>query len=597
MNKTKILAIAPYKGMKEAMLSIANHREDINLTVEVGNLKEGLQIVQDNLNNNYDIIISRGGTAQIIEKAVDTPVVEISISVYDVLRAIKLAENYTKKFAIIGYSSITKCAQLLCDLLQYKIDIYTITEDSDVNTELVSLKDNGYDTVLCDVIGFMVARQNGMNAILVTSGAESIEAAFDQAIELSNRFHYIEKQRDLYQMALKESANEVIIYDSKGKLWLSTLSDSEENSEIQTLITNNLSKFIQDTNYRVEKKRKKVLLDIRNKHLMYNDELFIAIYISFKSNSLILDDESISLYNKQEGHDYDLINHFNSLNYSGDMQNTLEEYSRTALPVVIIGEVGTGKDKAATFIYENGPYQNNPFYIIDCELSNEKHWTALLSGDNSPLNTLHTTIYFKNIGKLGNQQISKLYSLLENTNFHKRDRLIFSFVCNGLSLVEDNPIYKYLVKNLSCLTVKMPPLRERTDDIASIATLYISALNTSLGKQIIGFEPEAITLLQNFYWEQNLDQLKRVVRELVVVTQTSYISKENTSKLLKKESPVRSMENVPGSALVNLNQPLSDINYDIVRLVLAEENLNQGKAAERLGISRSTLWRMMKTHE
>lgn len=73
--------------------------------------------------NNYDVILSRGGTAKLIRSAVDLPVAEISISGYDILRTIKLAQNYSGKFAIAGFSSITENAHMICDLLQYDIDI------------------------------------------------------------------------------------------------------------------------------------------------------------------------------------------------------------------------------------------------------------------------------------------------------------------------------------------------------------------------------------------------------------------------------------------------------------------------------------------
>lgn len=596
MNKTRILAIAPYEGMKEAMLSIANHRKDISLTVKVGNLRNGLQIVQETSKVNYDIIISRGGTAQMISKVVDKPIVEIPISVYDVLRAIKLAENYTDKFAIVGYSSITNCARLLCDLLQYKIDIYTITEDSDVNTQLYSLKENGYGLVLCDVIGSMVAGQLGMNAILITSGTESIETAFNQAIELENRFHHIEKQRDLFQMALKQSENEVIIFDIKGNLCYSTLSQSKEDDELLSLAKEALPDFIQDDKFQIEKKWGNYLVTLYNKHIMYDNGPFIVIYLSLIRNSLIIEDDSITLFNNQEESEYDIVNYYNSLNCNGDMRKTIEDYSRTNFPVLIIGETGTGKDKAASLIYENGPYQNNPFYVIDCELTNERRWNSLLTSDNSPLNSRHKTIYFKNIGRLNNDKTSRLLYLLENTNLCTRDRLIFSFTCSNSCSVEDNPGAKHIMNHLSCLTLKLLPLRERTADIQSISTLYISQFNTFLGKQIIGFEPDALTLLQNFHWEHNLDQLKRVIRELVVTTSASYITTESVAKILKKESPVQTLTETPGSAVINLGQSLNDINYDILRIVLTEENMNQGKAAERLGISRSTLWRMVKSH-
>ena len=116
-----MLAVAPYEGMAEAIAAIAKERNDIELTVQTGDLSTGKNIAIELSHNNYDVIISRGGTAELIRSAVEIPVVEVSISVYDVLRAIKLAENYSGKFIIAGFSGITYYARLLCDLLQYYI--------------------------------------------------------------------------------------------------------------------------------------------------------------------------------------------------------------------------------------------------------------------------------------------------------------------------------------------------------------------------------------------------------------------------------------------------------------------------------------------
>ena len=131
MKKIKMLAVAPYEGMAEAITAIAKERNDIELTVQTGDLSTGKNIAIELSHNNYDVIISRGGTAELIRSAVEIPVVEVSISVYDVLRAIKLAENYSGKFVIAGFSGITYYARLLCDLLQYDIDIITFTSEED----------------------------------------------------------------------------------------------------------------------------------------------------------------------------------------------------------------------------------------------------------------------------------------------------------------------------------------------------------------------------------------------------------------------------------------------------------------------------------
>lgn len=115
--RTRILGIAPYDGMRTAMENAAQAYPNVLLDVQTGDLDEGQAIVQNIPPNTYDCIISRGGTADLIRRVTDLPVVDIQISVYDVLRAIKLAENYTDLYAIVGFPSVTESAHTLCSLL------------------------------------------------------------------------------------------------------------------------------------------------------------------------------------------------------------------------------------------------------------------------------------------------------------------------------------------------------------------------------------------------------------------------------------------------------------------------------------------------
>ena len=131
-EKIRILGIAPYEAMKTAMLRLAQNRSELELDVYVGDLHYGVEIVRHHMDEYYDAIISRGGTAELIEQVADVPVVEISLSVYDILRAMKLAENYKERYAIVGFPSITGSAHVLCDLLRYQIDIFTIHSGDEV---------------------------------------------------------------------------------------------------------------------------------------------------------------------------------------------------------------------------------------------------------------------------------------------------------------------------------------------------------------------------------------------------------------------------------------------------------------------------------
>lgn len=591
----KILAIAPYPGMAEGFHLIADKRSDVSITIETGNLQTGVKIAKENIHNNFDVIISRGGTASLIRKEFDIPVVDVAISVYDMLRAIKLAENYTDKFAIVGYPSITDCARTLCDLLQYQIDIVTFHHDAEVSDTLHNLKKQGYSMALCDMIASTTARQIGMNSILITSGPESIENSIEEAVRLCQSFHFVHKQKELFQKMFLESDSKALLFTGDGKLTFSSFGDCEEDLDLLNYTKKILPTLLANPIYRTECKYRSYIVSIHSKHIFYENQLYLAVYINKKELLSYPEDNCLTVYNKSKTSEEDLNIHNNTTVYIGNLHSTIEDYAKSSFPVLIIGEAGTGKDKAASLIYENGPYQNNPYYIIDCSLVIEKKWTYFFENENSPFCSACSTIYLKHIEYLNETVSSHLITLLDYTNVSRRNRLIFSVTSTTHeyhSILTD-----YLFNKFSCLTLCIPPLRERSEDIPSIISIYLNQLNTSIGKEIIGFEPEALKLVQAFPWKENLDQFKRILRELAVTTHGFYITKENTLRMLKKEMPFIASPDIPGTVSINLNQSLDDINYDIVRLVLEEEDGSQGKAAKRLGIGRSTLWRMIKSHQ
>ena len=85
------------------------------------------------------------------------------------------------------------------------------------------------------------------------------------------------------------------------------------------------------------------------------------------------------------------------------------------------------------------------------------------------------------------------------------------------------------------MTIHLPPLRERMEELPTISSLYLGNLNVELARQIIGFEPEAMALLETYDWPCNYTQFKRVINELAVITSTPYISARDVRSLLEKE--------------------------------------------------------------
>ena len=177
----------------------------------------------------------------------------------------------------------------------------------------------------------------------------------------------------------------------------------------------------------------------------------------------------------------------------------------------------------------------------------------------------------------------------------RRNRFIFSYTL-GSDKQETDTVCQTFMNELSCLVLRIPPLRERVQDIPNITTLYISQANVEFGKQVVGLESEAMELMQQFGWPQNLAQFKRVIRQLIISTNDYYIKLTLCVRPSPRKAPVPSIPSsfTPGYEILNLNQNLDSINYDVSRIVLEQEHMNKTKTAERLGISRSTLWRILQ---
>ena len=124
-------------------------------------------------------------------------------------------------------------------------------------------------------------------------------------------------------------------------------------------------------------------------------------------------------------------------------------------------------------------------------------------------------------------------------------------------------------------------------------------MNIRLTKPLIGIETDALRLLEDYEWPHNYTQFQRVMEELVTVSQSSMLNVDEVQTVLKKENIIATVSEKAEDANINLdlNQTLDTINYDIVCKVLEEEQGNKSAASDRLGISRSTLWRFLKKNQ
>lgn len=590
MYPVRILGIAPYPGLARIMQQLAAQRPEVQLVTKIGNMSNWRNALDSVPSSSYDVIISRGGTARILSRFVHVPVVEITTSVYDMLCSLRNAQGYTGKIAVVGHSNVTDRATQLAEIMQYDIIVCPIDDNADIRQEILRLKQDGCDLILGDNVSQHNAEELGLNSMLITSSEQSVQDALDEAVQLVRAQGNFAKQNELFRQLIQNEWDELVVFRPDGHLYYSTQSENSEAKAFHEMLRQHLPSMSElpiETEYQWNDQ----FWRLSGRLIHIQQEAFIALRLKKSNYSLFSRDNGVTLSNQQELQAIDAQSASIPV-CVGSVSATIEAYSPTPFPVLLLGEEGTGKDYAAIKLYRSGQNRQNALITLDCQVICKRRWKQLLEREDSPLLNIGLTFYFKNLDHLCDEQAEELFRFMENSCAYRRNRMIFS------AQHDNNYQCTYLQGHFSTLVLRLPPLRERRKDIPNLLSLCVNQLNVLLGKQVVGFTSDALASMENFPWDGNLAQLDRVVRTLVTKANGPFIDRASVDDVLQAEQPgIGVSQNAPGYHLINLRQSLADIEYDVVRLVLQEENNNQSKAARRLNMGRSTLWNMLKKHE
>lgn len=591
-TRTRILGIAPYQGMNTVMERAAQAYPHIQLDVFTGDLEVGVAIVQQMSPNVYDCIISRGGTATLIRQVTDLPVVEVQISVYDVLSAMKLAENYSNRYAIVGFPNITEPAHTLCDLLGYSLDILTVYSSDEAEETLKKLKAEGYRMVVCDMVTHTLARKMELDAFLITSGMESMHTAIGQAINISLWFGRLRQENMFLRSITQDQNGRVVVLDEQGAIFYN--SPAEPSVGLVETLRDRLKEVPASGSLKFYYTERDQLYRITAQTLLMDTERYSLFYCVPSKVTFHSQWTGMRFMNKGEC-EYLFMNSFYSLSGAmGTMDNEIRTMASVRQPVMIKGEPGTGKEQIARFLYLHSSFANKPFVQVSCELMNDKSWEFLLNHYNSPLNATGNTLYFQNIESIPEEYACRLLSAIQETGLARRVRLLFSSV--GRDGEEVSEMMRRFVSRLGCLVLNLPSLRSRSDEIPSLASLYLASLKPELGKQISGFEPKAIEMLRQYEWPNNYTQFKHVLETLATLTTSTYIRSSMVAELLARERSLNRSADINASVAA-MDGTLEEIISQVVRQAVASHKGNRAAAARQLGISRTTLWRYLGRSE
>ncbi|WP_193064333.1 sigma-54-dependent Fis family transcriptional regulator [Oceanobacillus oncorhynchi] len=587
----KVLVIVPYEGLLEMMKEVSQEVEDIELQVELGNLSEGVAIAKNAENEGYHVIVSRGGTASMIQEAVSIPVIDIQVSGYDVLRILTLVKGFSGKAAIVGFSNITQGAATISELLDLDIKTLTITRDSEVKEKLLELSKDGYEVVIGDVVTVQTAKQLGMTGVLITSGKEAVIDALEETRRSYRLFSRLQQNIAFMETILDSEEQAIGVFNQDNEV---IYGNEQFYHEFHWLKLDNtdVKKLIQETTLANEKQVK--TLSINNKLWEITtcpiQDATILFFKNAHSPQTITKSEHIDS-NVIELHTFvartpilgksDVIHH---------VMDQIEHFGELDGPVWVSGEQGNGKELIVHSIYLKRQTADKPMITLHCDVITAEQWKDLMK--ESFFQKYANSIFFlKNIDKLKPYMQKELLQFLQNEN-NRNPQWLISSGDNMEKIIKNGTFHRELFQLLAQSHIHIPPLRERREDIEYLVHVFISDLHPKYGNEVVGIRNDALEQLIDYDWPGNVGQLKYVIEQLFLESQSYYIEKTEVDTVFKRVEQQAKQNDV--LSYVDMSGTLEEIEKQVIIKVLEEEGMNQSRAAKRLGINRSTLWRKLK---
>ncbi len=301
---------------------------------------------------------------------------------------------------------------------------------------------------------------------------------------------------------------------------------------------------------------------------------------------------------------------------SPQIQRVIEMISRVAgtdTTILIEGESGTGKELVARAIHGESPRADRPFVAINCGALPETlleselfgHIRGAFTGATATKKGLfeeadHGTLFLDEIGDTSTATQIKLLRVLQEREIRRVGsnapiridvRLLAATHQNLEALVREARFREDLFYRLNVVTISVPPLRERREDIPLLATHFLEAAAKRLGKPAPALSQEAMTLLLEYPWPGNVRQLENAIERAVLMAGGDVIFPGDLPPGLLRNAPPDQ-----GGAPPSRVARLEEVERDHILNTLEELGWNQARAAEVLGIGRNTLWRKLKEY-
>ncbi len=316
--------------------------------------------------------------------------------------------------------------------------------------------------------------------------------------------------------------------------------------------------------------------------------------------------------------DYDLAN---IIGRSQPMKKLLEMVSMVApseATVLISGESGTGKELIARSLHFNSPRRERALVVVNCAAIAETLLESELFGHEKGAFTgadkrregrfmlAHGgTLFLDEIGEMSPTMQAKLLRVLQERELQrvggeetiKVDVRVVTATNRDLAAdVAEGHFREDLFYRLNVMPLKVPPLRERQEDIPLLAQHFLEKFAEKNRKPVKGFVPLAMDMLLNYDWPGNVRELENAIERAVILLSGEYITEKQLPLNVTEKYPALETSMAVAVPITDGTRSLEEIEKEAVLATLKASDGNKAEAARRLGVTRKTLHNKLKNY-
>ena len=294
--------------------------------------------------------------------------------------------------------------------------------------------------------------------------------------------------------------------------------------------------------------------------------------------------------------------------------NLIEQVARTTAPVLITGESGTGKEIAAKSIHAHSPRVDRPFVAINCAAIPETLIESELFGhERGAFTGAHQrregcferansgTLLLDEITEMRSDMQAKLLRVLEEKEVRRLGgakeipidvRVLAATNRQPRRAIREGRLREDLYFRLSVLSLELPPLRRRIQDVPLLAAEFLRQFNREHRKAVEGMAEDCVSSLKGYSWPGNVRELRNVIERAVILCRSSMLSSGDLPIDLADQGGA----GVAPDFTIRLGASLKEVEAELIYRTLASVGGNKTRAARILGVARRSMYNLLERH-